>query len=445
MSMMKPLLIRDATLIYPMTTEKVDILIENGTIARLESHNSTTFSAPPAPDDPAGVIEAAGWLLLPSLIDCHVHLREPGLMHKGDMETESRAALHGGITTVCDMPNTVPPTVTIGALRDKIVLAKRIKDCDIRFFFGISEMAHVEELKRAWKDEDLRKHLVGAKVYLDHSTGDQKASAEVAEEAFRLCGEFSIPVSAHCEDPGLNAAASRANKRTDVVAHSIIRPPESEEAAVRGAIELARKYGTKLHVAHISTLQGVERVREAKAAGLPVTCEVAPHHLFLTTDDYATLGTLAKMNPPLRTAAHRDALWAGVEDGTIDCIATDHAPHTLKEKETSEALKALSGVPGVEVMLPLLLTVVAGGWPHPTSKKPNVRISSEDIVRLCFEHPNLIFNLGKHLPSEGRKADFILVDPDEEWTIRGKELHSKCKWTPYEGWHVRGKVVRVVR
>ncbi|MFA6523753.1 MAG: dihydroorotase family protein [Candidatus Peribacteraceae bacterium] len=442
---MKPLLIRDATLVHPMTTEKVDVLVENGTIARLESHDSTMFSSPSAPDDPAGVIEAAGWLLLPGLIDCHVHLREPGLTHKGDMETETRAALHGGVTTVCDMPNAVPPTVTIGALKEKIKLAKRIKDCDIRFFFGVAEMAHIEDLGKVWEDEDLRKHLVGAKLFLDHSTGDLKASPETVAEAFRVCGDLGIPLTAHCENPGLNAAADKANKRTDIAAHSIVRPPESEEVAVRGAIELAKKYGTKLHIAHISTVQGVECVREAKAAGLPVTCEVAPHHLFLTTDDYATLGTLAKMNPPLRTAEHRDALWAGIEDGTIDCIATDHAPHTLEEKETSEALKAPSGVPGVEVMLPLLLTVAARGWPHPATKRPPIHLDKEDIVRLCFENPNQIFGLKKHPVSEGRKADCILVDSDEEWTIRGKELHSKCKWTPYEGWLVRGKVVRVIR
>lgn len=441
---MRPLLIKDATLVHPTMQETVDVLVEGGVIERLESHASPTYSAPPSPDDPAGVIEAAGMLLFPGLIDCHVHLREPGLTQKGDMETETRAARAGGVTTVCDMPNTVPPTVTAATLREKISLAKRIKDCDIRFFFGIVEPSHVEELREVCKDAKLRSRLCGAKVFLDHSTGDQKASYEAAGAAFAACAELGLTLTAHCEDPGVNAAAKASVSRTDIAAHSLLRPPEAEEASVRAAIDLARRHGTHLHIAHLSTREGVDLVRNAKRDRLPITCEVAPHHLFLTVDDYETLGTLAKMNPPVRTVEHRDALWAAIEDGTVDCIATDHAPHTLSEKKNHDSLKAPSGVPGVETMLPLLLTVASGGWPHPSSKRPHIAFSSQDIVRLCFENPNRIFGLRKKNVSEGAPADLILVDPDETWTIRGKDLRSKCGWTPYEGWQVRGKVRRVI-
>jgi len=388
-------------------------------------------------------------ILLPGLIDCHVHCREPGLTHKGDFQSETRAALAGGVTTICDMPNTVPPTVTVEALKDKIARAARITDCDIRFFFGVAQPEHVEELEKAWSDPDLRKFLCGAKVYLDHSTGDQKASYEAVEAAFELCGRLGIPVSCHCEDPGINAEATRRNTRKDIAAHSIVRPPESENVAVSTAIELAKKFGTRLHVAHLSTAAAAECVRRAKREGLPVTCEAAPHHLFLTTDDYAELGTLGKMNPPLRSKEDQAALWAAVADGTIDCIATDHAPHLREEKERSaEPLNAPSGVPGAETMLPLLLTVVAGGWPNPKPvlsgaeghQIPNPKLTLDDIVRLCFENPNKIFSLGK-------KAEDVQIeiDPAAEWTIRGKELHSKCGWTPFEGWRVMGKVVRIIR
>jgi dihydroorotase len=380
-------------------------------------------------------------LILPGLIDCHVHCREPGLTHKGDFQSETRAALAGGVTMICDMPNTVPPTVTVAALKDKIVRTSEIKDCAVRFFFGVAKMSHVEELKKAWNDPTLRPFLCGVKVYLDHSTGDQKASFDVVEAAFKICGELHIPVSCHCEDPGINAAATMENKRKDIAAHSIVRPPESEQVAVGTAIELVRKYGTQLHIAHLSTEGGAGCVRRAKKEGLPVTCEVAPHHLFLTTDDYETLGTLGKMNPPLRSMEHRDALWEAIADRTIDCIATDHAPHLLEEKTRNvEPLQAPSGVPGVETMLPLLLTVAAGKWPHPTSKAPDTALDMGDIRRLCYENPNRIFSLGR----EDGDAE-IEIDPAQDWVICGKDLHSKCGWTPYEGWNVRGKAVNVVR
>ena len=186
--------------------------------------------------------------------------------------------------------------------------------------------------------------------------------------------------------------------------------------------------------------QGLQLVHEAKKEGLPVTCEVTPHHLFLTVDDYKTLGTLGKMNPPLRSKEDQAALWAGIADRTVDCISTDHAPHTLDEKTSGDPLKAPSGVPGVETMVPLLLTVATRKWPHPNSEFGirNSGFTVGDIVRLCFENPNRIFQLGR------TKTDrTITVDLDQEWVIEGKNLHSKCGWTPFEGWKVKGKIQHV--
>lgn len=438
---MPTLLIKDATLVHPSVTETVDVLVCNGEIASVASHDSPTYALPVPPDGHVDeVIEAAGLLLFPGLIDAHVHFREPGFPAKATMRTEAKAAVAGGVLTVCDMPNTDPPTVTVAALRAKVERASRIETCDIRFFFGATEKVHLEELKTLFTDPSLtslRSRCCGLKLYLDHSTGNQKAAREILSDAFALCAELGIVAVCHCEDAETNAERLAANRRTDVSAHAEIRPPESEERAITEAVELARRHAARLHVAHLSTEGGLRRVREAKEAGLAVTCEVAPHHLFLTTEDFGTLGTLAKMNPPLRSAPHRDALWKGIEDGTVDCIASDHAPHTLAEKQTGEPLRAPSGVPGVETMLPLLLTVAAGKWAAP------VKLVYEDIRRLCFDNPNRIFSLGKEDIAEGSPASFVLADPKSRRTIRGAKLHSKCKWTPYEGWKVMGRVAKV--
>lgn len=387
-------------------------------------------------------------ITLPGLIDCHVHFREPGLEHKETMKTGSAAARAGGVLTVCEMPNTNPPTVTIAALVDKVRRASLIKDCDIRFFFGATEPQHLLAFRKIWLAGDahmkeLKARCCGLKLYFDHSTGNQGASDTLLDDAFKLCGELGAQVVGHCEDAEMNQEERLKIKSNEMEAHSLMRPPESEEKAVAHAISLAKKHGTKFHVAHLSTAGGRSLVRKAKSGGLPITCEVAPHHLLLTVDDYEHLGSYGKMNPPLRTREHLEALWAGIADGTVDCISTDHAPHTREEKDVTlssskgDLLKIPSGVPGVETMLPLLLTVVNGGWPNPHSEKPkDARLQMSDIRKLCFENPNRIFNLGK-----SEKGESVTIDMDAKWTIKGGELHSKCGWTPYENWEVTGKVV----
>ncbi len=468
---MTSVLIKNGTIISAEGERKADVLIENGVIVKLTTHNKQLTT-----DDSMEIIDATGLLLFPGFIDCHVHFREPGLEHKETLATGAAAALAGGVTTVCEMPNTVPPVVTVAALADKVRRATELKvkneklKIDARFFFGATEPAHIVTLRELWtsSSEELRRlraRCCGLKLYLDHSTGNQKAGADVIDDAFRLCAELGITVVCHCEDPELNRVesekcppAGRAGKmESDVSAHSKRRPAESEAKSIEFAIGMAKKHGTHLHVAHLSTKQGIDLVRAAKKADIPVTCEVAPHHLLLTVDDYAMLGTLAKMNPPLRTRDHQEALWAGIADGTVDCISTDHAPHTLQEKNADNPLDAPSGVPGVETMVPLLLTVAGGSWPHPPGSE-KLKMKSEKLVqqlftfhfsfltihRLCFDNPNRIFNLGKQGIAEGAPADLVLVDPTAEWTIRGAELHSKCGWTPYEGWLAQGRIVRHV-
>ncbi len=439
---MTSLLVRGGTVVRPTGDERADILIDDGTIREIFVRTTgpqTLLSADQT-------VEANGQLLFPGFIDCHVHFREPGLEQKGTMETESQSAVAGGVTTVCEMPNTNPPTVSIAAFREKVRIAQGISACDIRFFFGVTEQEHVQELQRLMGDEAhaaLRARCCGVKLYLEHSTGNQKAAKGVVEETFRACAQFGIPVVVHCEDPVLNARAAKLNTREDILAHSLIRAPESEQRAITTAMEMAKKTGAHLHVAHLSTKRGLELIEQAKKDGLAVTCEVAPHHLFLSTEDYDTLGTLGKMNPPLRTPDHCEALWAGIGKGTVDCVASDHAPHTLEEKQVLPVLTAPSGVPGVETMIPLLLTVAAGRWPCPRQRSFQPKLMYTDVRRLCFDRPNEIFALKRPMIASGAKANLALVDPEAEWEIHGADLHSKCGWTPFEGWKVTGRATVV--
>ena len=396
----------------------------------------------------AEILDASGLLILPGLIDCHVHFREPGFPDKATMQSEAASAQAGGVTTVCEMPNTDPPTVTIAALADKVRRANEITNCDIRFFFGVTQAEHLITCKQLWGGTSeelmrLRRHCCGIKIYLDHSTGNQKASGEIVEDVFQACGEFNIPLVAHCEDAESNQKAMEANSITTIAAHSTMRPPESEERAIDFALQLAKKHNTPFHVAHLSTKQGLERISQAKKDGVRVTCEVAPHHLFLSTEDYKTLGALGKMNPPLRTPEHKEALTDGLIHRIIDCVSTDHAPHTFIEKTTGAPLDAPSGVPGVETMLPLLLTAASGISPHPNGGVIS-GLTYSIILDACFTRPNEIFHLEKTGISEGSSSRLVVIDPHEEWLLEAKNLHSHCKWTPYEGWKIQGKITRVL-
>lgn len=385
---------------------------------------------------------------LPPLIDCHVHFREPGLEHKADIASESTAAYYGGISAVCDMPNTNPPTQSIAALADKVARAKATAhaDCRLFFFFGATAEEHLKELEELWTNpthSELKRHCCGLKLYLDNSTGNMKSSLAVTEKAFQLCGRLQIVLVAHCEQSQMNDAAAAQHPYDGPASHSLRRPAESEAASVQEAIVLARQHRTPLHLAHVSTAQSLDAVRAVRQADptLQLTCEVTPHHLFLTTMDYACCGARVKVNPPVRPPQHHEALWAGLLDGTVDCVGTDHAPHTLAEKHTAEPP---SGMPAIEVVVPLLLTVVAGRWPHPTAPRPAAlveaaargrRLTLDDVVRVLHTNPNRIFHLHE---TDVPHRSFDLAC---EWTVMGTELHSKCMWTPYEGWKLQGRAL----
>lgn len=393
--------------------------------------------------------DSKGVIYLPALIDCHVHFREPGFVHKGDMLSEGSAALAGGISVACDMPNTFPPTQTIHELSRKVERASA-SGCPIRlfFFFGATEKSHLAELEALWTQsahETLKAHCCGLKLYLDNSTGDLKSSDDVTEAAFELCGRLDIPLVAHCEHSATNDSKGKEIPYSGPASHSLRRPPESEQRSIAQAIRLAVQHHTPLHIAHLSTQEGLEAIRQSRRdhAGLRLSCEVTPHHLFLSTEDYSCCGSRAKVNPPVRDVHHAERLWEGVLDGTIDCIATDHAPHTLREKEdVSEEQQPPSGMPGVELVVPLLLTVVAGSWPHPNAPIPATlmqtrKLTVKRVQEMLHDNPNKIFRLGVGK----EKVKNIAFDVEQEWVVEEAALHSKCGWTPYKGWKLKGKVI----
>jgi len=367
-----------------------------------------------APGD-APVVDAAGLRLFPGAIDVHVHFREPGAPHKETWESGSKSAAAGGVTTVVDQPNTDPPTVSGDAVAHKRSLASSsVVD------FGINGGVTPD-----WDPESLfaADPFALGEVFLADSTGEMGIDRELFADAVERAAAVDCRVTVHAEDAtrfdeeALARAGAGVGRAADADAWSAYRTPEAEAAAVEQALEVASAHDADIHVAHTSTPEGIDR---AAAAG--ATCEVTPHHLFLSREDLHELGTFGRMNPPLRSEARREAVFERVADGTVDVIATDHAPHTHREKEAT-ITEAPSGVPGVETMLPLLLATAADG-----------RLSYERVRDLTAAAPARIFDLPrKGRIDAGRDADLVLVDPGGRRAIEAAELHTSCGWTPFEG------------
>ncbi|MEK7616455.1 MAG: amidohydrolase family protein [Patescibacteria group bacterium] len=324
---------------------------------------------------------------LPGLIDSHVHLREPGATQKEDFETGTKAAIAGGYTLVLDMPNNPEPTVTPESVDKKIQLAKGRIYTDLGFHFGASA-------ESAKYFNRVRNKVFGLKVYMNHTTGTLLQ-----------------------EDPKILQAIFEAWPKDKVLM------VHAEGKTLEIAIQLARKNGNKLHVCHVSVTNQINLIRQAKQNGLSITCEVTCHHLFLTQDDLKKLGPYGIMRPPLTTKEDQEALWTGIQDGIVDTIASDHAPHTKEEKNSPNPP---NGVPGLETTLPLLLTAVNDG-----------KLTIDNLIRLCHTNPKRIFDI------PDQPETFVEVDPIP-YTLNPKPLYTKCGWTPFDGWKVKGRVKKVV-
>lgn len=373
--------------------------------------------------DAAGALrwDASGLVIMPGLIDAHVHVREPGAAVKEDWESASRAALTGGVTTILDMPNNDPPTIDSGRVREKLDLAKRSSLCDFGVYLGAT--ASNVGLAATLSDD-----IVGLKVYLGSTTGS------LLMDNWRLLYEHlratpaTMPVVIHAEDEECLKvfAGSSADD------HDRNRPGLCAELAVAHVIAAARAAGRGAHVAHVSTPCELRAIAAARAFVPDLTCEVCPHHLFLTAADAVRLGGWGKVNPPLRPAADVLELWA--ELATVDLVATDHAPHTLAEKGRS-FVDAPSGFPGLETMLSLLLLGVQHGW-----------VGLPRVAALTSAGPARLFRLqGKGKLAVGYDADIVALDPTAQWLVDGHRLQTKSRWSPFDGWRLPGRVVAVWR
>jgi len=372
------------------------------------------------------VIDARGRHLLPGMIDDQVHFREPGLSHKGDIASESSAAVAGGITSFMDMPNTVPNTTSRTALADKYLLAAGRARANYGFYLGGAN-DNIEEI-RALRPEQ----ACGVKVFMGASTGNMLVDDPVALE--RIFADCPVLIATHCEDSKIireNEARLREQYGEDVPvsAHPLIRSEESCYASSSLAVGLARRHGARLHVLHLTTAREMELFTPGPVAGKRITAEVCVHHLALDDSDYAELGNLIKCNPSVKTAADRQALVAALRDDRIDVVGTDHAPHPLREKE-QPYLRAPAGLPLAQHAMHMMLEHYHDG-----------SLTLETIVRKTSHAVADLFGIrDRGYIREGYWADLVLVDLSHSTEVRGDELLYKVAWSPFEGTTFRSEV-----
>jgi len=361
-------------------------------------------------------------------IDPHVHLRDPGFTQKETVETGTKSALHGGITTVFDMPNTAPATISQNAFDMKVEHFKENSECNWKLFLGVTEknLEFLETIESPY--------LAGFKIYLGSSTGDLLLEKDSAiRNAFEIAAERDLVVSLHCESEKLLQEGRKnfTGDLKDPASHSEMRSEMAAYESVKHSIQLARETGARINVCHVSTSIEMDLIVAAKKEGLKVTCEMAPHHLFLDTESYKKFGTRVQMNPPLRSPETRKKLWSFIKNGDVDMIATDHAPHTLEEKD-QEFGKAPSGIPGLESSFPLML-----------SKYESKELTLSEITCLMSKHAADIFELNTGKIAEGKDADLILLDFSEDWKVENGKMQTKNNWSAFDGLVVPGKLKKI--
>jgi dihydroorotase len=410
------LLIRQSRILLPDREFFLgDVLIEAGKIVRLASEISDA--------DVSTIIDGTGLTLLPGAIDPQVHFREPGLEHKEDLYTASRACAKGGVTSFLEMPNTRPLTTTQAALDDKLQRAAQKCLVNYGFFIGATP-ENLPDLLTATP-------TCGIKIFMGSMHGPLLVSVEEQLEPIFAQGKRLIAV--HAEDQQrIDERKQQFASITDPAIHSQIQDEQAALNATKLALKLSKKYQRRLHILHLSTGIEAEFLREDKPSW--VTAEVTPQHLLLNTEAYAKMGTLAQMNPPLRSPENNDILWKALLDGVIDFIATDHAPHTLEEKAQGYP-NTPSGMPGVETSLPLMLTQAMQG----RCSVAQVSHWMSGAVAKGYKIPN------KGAIAPGYDADLVLVDLNTYRPVLREELQTKCGWSPFEGWNLTGwPVVTIV-
>jgi dihydroorotase len=422
---MSCILIKNATIVNEGTISKNDLLIRDELINSIGASENWNI--------PAGtiIIEAAGLILLPGVIDDQVHFREPGLTHKGDIFSESRAAVAGGVTSFMDMPNTVPQTVTIETLNEKFRLGAEKSLINYSFNIGATN----DNIKEIMKADPAM--VCGIKIFMGSSTGNMLVDNE--KTLRQLFKRANMPVSAHCEDESTvrrNIEIQRKiyGDNIPVSLHPVIRSREACFISSSFAINLAKEYNTRLHIFHLSTADEMKLFSNAvPLCEKRITGEVCVHHLWFDDSDYEKLGTRIKWNPAIKTRYDRQALIDGVNNDRIDVIATDHAPHTIEEKSNSY-FKAPSGGPLIQHSLVIMLEL----WHRKA-------ISLEKIVEKMCHNPAILFNIrDRGFIREGYKADLCIADLQNEWSVSKDNILYKCGWSPFEGTTFRSKVVKTI-
>lgn len=410
-------IIRNGTLMTPLGPVKKDLALRHSKIACLLEPGNEEF----APE----IIDATGMHVLPGIIDSQVHFREPGLDHKEDLHTGSKAAALGGVTTYLEMPNTNPPTVDAASIGYKVGRGRETSFTNFGFFMGATEH-NLENLLSATEVEG----CCGIKIFLGSSTGSLLLyDKDKLTKIFESC---SLPIALHSENElMLRERRSIRDEAKDVHAHYEWRNVDTALSSTQMILDLARETGKRVHVLHISTKEEMELLATYQDVA---TVEVTPQHLTLSApEDYDRLGTYAQMNPPIRTADHRDGLWEGIKKGTVDVIGSDHAPHLKKEKEIGYP-NSPSGMPGVQTILPIMLDHVNQG-----------HLTLEKLVELLCLRPATLYSLrNKGKLAIGYDADITIVDMNKTHTISNGEQASKCGWTPYDGKKIKGYPVRTM-
>lgn len=394
------------------TNEKIDILIEDGVIIKLQKEILAKAD---------NVIDCTGLVIIPGMIDMHCHLREPGFEYKETIETGSKSAVKGGFTTICPMPNTNPTPDSAFILEKILAEAKRVNLCNILPYGSDSKGEKGEELTDF---EELKK--AGAVAFSDD--GMPVINSRMMRQAIIKANSLGTFVASHCEEKSVADGAINAGKIQEELGVKGVLP-EAEEIMAAREIVISETNNVRAHICHISTKTSVNMIRDAKKRGVKITCETCPHYFCFTVDEVLTSGTNAKMNPPLRDEKDRQAIIEALKDGTIDAIITDHAPHSEEEKER-ELSKAPNGIIGFETALPAINTYLID---------KNL-LTEMDMVKLTSYNPAKLLNLDKGEIKEGKIADLTIYDPEESYIYTKDMIVSKSKNTPFIGKKLKGKV-----